>query len=170
MERIVVSADTSNTSDADSCPTSIQVWGKEYGKPNYYLLYDETQQTTPGKATTRIDAIASTYHGCEIVVENAASGFGIIESLKKKHPGVFAFNPAKFGGKEKRAESILYLWEAGNIFLPDNEYIRAHYLTEIVSFPKGEFKDRVDSCSQALIWMTRGEKRISAGYVDVPVY
>lgn len=170
MERIVVSADTSNTSDADSCPTSIQVWGKEYGKPNYYLLYDETQLTTPGKATARIDAIATMYQGCEIVIENAASGFGIIESIKEKHPGVFAFNPAKYGGKEKRAESILYLWEAGNIFLPDSEYVRAHYLTEIVSFPLGEYKDRIDSMSQALIWMTRGGKRHTGQSMDVPIF
>ena len=167
IERIIVSADTSNTSDADSCPTSIQVWGKAYAEPNYYLLYDETQLTTPGKALTRIDAIARMYLGCQIVVENAASGFGIIEALKKSHPGVFAFNPAKFGGKEKRAQSILYLWEAGNVFLPDSEYIRAHYLTEIIAFPTGEFKDRVDSMSQALIWMTRGERGGGARSTDV---
>ncbi len=166
MEMIIVSADTSNTSDAESCPTSIQAWGKETGAPNFYLLYDETTQMTPGKGQTRIDAIANMYPGCQIVVENAASGFGIIEGLKKKHFGVFAFNPAKFGGKEKRAETILYIWEAGNIFLPDNEYTRAHYLTEIVAFPNGEFKDRVDSMSQALIWMTRGSQGMGMRSAD----
>ena len=170
MERIIVSADTSNTSDAQSCPTSIQAWGKELGRPNFYLLYDETRQMTPGLALIRIDAIAGAYPGCQILVENAASGFGIIEALKKKHEGVFSFNPAKFGGKEKRAETILYLWEAGNIFLPETEYTRSHYLTEIVAFPKGEFKDRVDSMSQALIWHTRIGHSGNAMLFDAPVY
>jgi predicted phage terminase large subunit-like protein len=168
MERIIVSADTSNTSDADSCPTSIQIWGKAAGAPAYYLLYDETTQMTPGRGLTRIDALSNMYPRCQIVVENAASGFGIIEALKKRHAGVFAFNPQKFGGKEKRAESILYLWEAGNVFLPDTEYARSQYLTEIIAFPTGEFNDRVDSMSQALIWMTRGQHADGGRVCDPP--
>jgi predicted phage terminase large subunit-like protein len=154
FSRIIVSADTANEDKSTSCPVSIQVWGES--RPNFYLLYDETKQMSPMSTTSRISAIATLYPGSIILVENAASGFGVIEALKLKHYGVFAFPPQQYGGKEKRAESILYLWEAGNVYLPDSQHVRTIYLPEILAFPVGEYKDRVDAMSQALIWFTRG--------------
>lgn len=169
FSRIIVSADTANEDNDDSCPVSIQVWAE--ARPDFYLLYDETKQMSPLTTTARIGAIASMYPGCQILVEHAASGFGVIEALKQRFPGVFAFPPQQYGGKEKRAESIRYLWEAGNIFLPESQHIRCEYLPEIIAFPMGEYKDRIDAMSQALIWMTRGAhvglKPITS---NIPVY
>jgi phage terminase large subunit-like protein len=153
FDRILVSADTANTDLTSSCPVSIQVWAEKI--PDYYLLYDETVQMSPKTTETRIGAIANMYPGSQIVVEWAASGFGCIEGLKKTHSGVFAFDPRKYGGKEKRADSIRYLWESGNVFIPDNEYMRTQYLPEIYVFPNGKYMDRVDSMAQALIFFTR---------------
>jgi len=154
FSRIIVSADTANEAKFTSCPVSIQVWAE--AKPCFYLLYDETKQMSPLSTTNRISAIATMYPGSMVLIENAASGFGVIEALKLKHYGVFAFPPQQYGGKEKRAESILYLWEAGNVYLPDSQHMRTVYLPEILAFPVGEYKDRVDAMSQALIWLTRG--------------
>jgi predicted phage terminase large subunit-like protein len=169
FSRIIVSADTAQTDNKDSCPASIQVWGE--ARPNFYLLYDETRLMSPGMTAARIGAIAKMYPGSQILIENAASGFGIIEELKKTFFGVFPFPPQQYGGKEKRAESILYLWESGNVFLPESQHIRTVYLPEIVSFPLGEYKDRVDAMSQALIWLTRGSHKGAAPLPSgIPIY
>jgi predicted phage terminase large subunit-like protein len=151
--RVLLSADTANTDLATSCPVSMQVWGE--AKPNYYLLYDETMIMSQLDTETRIQAIGKLYPGIITVIELAASGFGIYASLKNKIAPIFGFPPAKFGGKEARADSISPLWQAGNIFLPATQYIKVHYLPEILAFPNGEYVDRVDAMSQALLFFTQ---------------
>jgi predicted phage terminase large subunit-like protein len=101
--------------------------------------------------------------GCFIIVENAASGFGIIETLKLSRSLVFPFNPGAYGGKEKRAEMVTGYWEGGNVFLPEISYMHSEYLPEITAFPKGSYRDRVDAMSMALIWLTRGAHAEGAG-------
>jgi predicted phage terminase large subunit-like protein len=151
--RVLLSADTANTDLETSCPVSMQVWGE--AKPNYYLLYDETMIMSQLDTETRIQAIAKLYPGIITVIELASSGFGIYASLKKKMSPIFAFPPGRFGGKEARADSISPLWQAGNIFLPATQYIKVHYLPEILAFPNGEYVDRVDAMSQALLFFTQ---------------
>ena len=157
FDTIILSVDASFTDADTSCPASIQVWGR--AKPNYFLLYDETQRMGAMQTLTRINAIAAVYPGCHIVVESAANGYFVIQELKKTHSGVFAFNPARYGGKEQRADSITYLCEAGNVFIPDTNYIHEEWLPEILMFPNGKYKDRVDSFSMALLYFTRSETK-----------
>lgn len=169
FNRIVLSCDTANTDLSTSCPVSLQVWGD--AMPRYYLLYDETQIISQIETKARIIAISKMYPQCQVVIELAASGFGIFAEIRNQVPGVFAFPPGQYGGKEARADSIVYLWQAGNIFLPDTQYIKVKYLPELLAFPNGKYKDRVDAMSQALIFMTRGEhKGLHAVSSKIPVY
>jgi predicted phage terminase large subunit-like protein len=155
FDSIVVSVDASFTDADSSCPASIQVWGR--AKPNYYLLYDETKKMGAMETANRTEAIAKIYRGCQIVVESAANGYFVIESLKKKLSGVFGFDPRRYGGKEKRADSISYLCESGNVFIPEKNYYHSSWLPEILMFPNGKYVDRIDSMVQALLWFTRAE-------------
>ena len=155
MEFVCVSADTANTAMKDSCPVSIQTWAKELDKPNFYLMGDETEVMSILRTEMRIGAIGEMNPGCFRLIEWAASGYSVIENLKRKYPLVYAFNPQKYGGKEKRAEAASRYWESGNVFLLDNSYYRSVWLPEILSFPRGTFKDRVDAMSQFLLWANR---------------
>jgi predicted phage terminase large subunit-like protein len=137
---------------------SIQTWAKERGAPNFYLLGDETDVMSILSTEKRIIATAAVNPGCVIVIEREASGYTILENLKKKFPLVFGFDPRKYGGKEKRAEMVSRYWEAGNVFVLNNEYYKSRYIPEIIDFPNGPFKDRVDAMSQALIWINREEQ------------
>jgi predicted phage terminase large subunit-like protein len=157
FDSILVSIDASFTDADSSCPASMQVWGR--AMPNYYLLYDETEKMSAMTTGNRALAIAQQYPGCRVVVESAANGFFVIEFLKKSLSGVFGFDPRRYGGKEARADSITYLCEAGNVFLPDTNYIKSRWLPEILMFPNGQYKDRVDAMVQALIWFNRAEPR-----------
>ena len=176
FSRIGVFADTANTNQATSCPVSIQVWGQ--AGPNFYLVQDETAIMSIKSTEKRIMFYANMLPGCYIVVENASSGFSILETLKLYYGQVFGFNPGSYGGKEKRAESIAGYWEGGNVFLPDlrttrepktdlerkaENHMHAEYLPEITAFPEGQFRDRVDCMSMALIFFSRGAHAAGSG-------
>jgi predicted phage terminase large subunit-like protein len=152
LQQVIVSVDASNSDAKDSCPASIQVWG--YARPNAFMLYDYTERLSAIKTSNEIERIAKMYPGCILVIEKAANGFFIIEHLKQRY-AVYEFLPAKFGGKEVRAEMVAPLWETGNIFIADNPHNRTVYMDEITSFPNSPFKDRVDAMSQALLYFTR---------------
>jgi len=152
LEQIAISVDTSSSDKVTACPTSIQVWA--YKRPNYYLLYDYTEILSPLHQETAIRRIARQYPGCRLVIENTASGFFLIEKLGLEF-SVYPFNPSKFGGKEARADMIVYLWENGNVYLYDTQYTHNIYLPEILIFPNQERKDRVDAMAQGLIYFTR---------------
>jgi predicted phage terminase large subunit-like protein len=163
FEIIVISADTAQTFTKDSCPCSIQSWGKEAGKPNYYLLADDTEIMSILTTEKRIGAMAAHYPGCAIVIEYAASGFAVLEVLKSKYPLVFPFSPQKYGGKEKRAEAVSRYFESGNVFIPDNSYYRSTWLPEILAFPRGTYADRCDAMSQAILWLTTDARALNSG-------
>lgn len=152
MSEIVISVDASFTSDASSCPASIQAWG--HARPNFYMLHDFTARMGALETGQAIERIAKIFPGCIIVIEKAANGYFLIETLKKKYP-VFPFDPKRFGGKEQRAESVGLLWQTGNVFILDTPQHKKDYITEIMAFPNSEFKDRCDAMSQCLIYFTR---------------
>ena len=152
FERIIISVDASFTDAKESCPASIQVWGKQ--GPNFYMIYDLTRRMGAIETANAIERTAKIYPGCITVVEKAANGYFIIEKIKNKLQ-VFEFDPKRYGGKEVRAEMVAPLWETGNVFIYDNIYNRTYYLPEILTFPNSALKDRVDAMSQALLYFTR---------------
>jgi predicted phage terminase large subunit-like protein len=152
FDKIILSVDASFTDNKESCPASIQAWGKR--GPNFYMLYDLTRRMGAIETAQAIERTAKNYPGCIVVVEKAANGYFIIEHIKNKLP-VYEFDPKRYGGKEIRAEMVAALWETGNVFIYDNSYNRMYYLPEILTFPNSAMKDRVDAMSQALLYYTR---------------
>ena len=86
------------------------------------------------------------------LIEDKANGPAVISMMQSELVGLIAVNPE--GGKESRANAVSYLFQAGNVLLPDPEAVRwvKDYTSELQSFPRGEFQDQVDMTSQALIW------------------
>lgn len=87
------------------------------------------------------------------VVENKANGPAIVNTLKKKIPGMVEFNPK--GSKEERAMSVTPYFEAGNIHFPDPE---THpwvndLIKDLLMFPKGTYKDTVDALVQGILYL-----------------
>jgi phage terminase large subunit-like protein len=58
------------------------------------------------------------------------------------------------GDKLARAESISAQFVAGNVFLPENAPWLALFEEEMMNFPSSQFKDQVDSMTQALKYMS----------------
>jgi phage terminase large subunit-like protein len=77
----------------------------------------------------------------------------IIDSLSKYYR-VYPFIPNRYGGKEIRASNVSSLYWQGFVHVKDTPYMRTKFLQEFLEFPAGS-KDRVDSASQALIYLTQ---------------
>jgi len=81
-------------------------------------------------------------------VEDKANGSAIIDSLKKEIPGIIPIEP--HGSKVERASAVAPLFEAGNVYLPENASYTADYVDEMTKFPKAAHDDQVDSTTMAL--------------------
>jgi predicted phage terminase large subunit-like protein len=94
------------------------------------------------------------------IIENKANGPAIESDLETEIPGIVLFDPK--GDKYQRAERVLPLCLAGNVYLPADEVApwAKEALQEIIAFPRGADDDRVDVLSMGLGWfMERDAQR-----------
>ncbi len=132
-----------------------QVWGRKGA--NKYLL-DQVRDRMDFPTTKRafLNLSAKWPEAHLKLVEDTANGPAIIASLKTTVAGIVA-EPVK-GSKAARAAAVTPTVEAGNVFLPDPEYLpdAASWVGDFVhehSRFTGEgdaHDDQVDACSQAL--------------------
>ncbi len=122
---------------------------------NIYLLHIERGKMDFPKTLKKVLAL-NTYCRLrwgsikETLIEDKANGSGIISSIKDTIQGVIPINPS--GSKEARLANTAPLFEAGNIWIPEDseyEWVKP-YIEELVTFPMAEFDDQADSTSQAL--------------------
>jgi predicted phage terminase large subunit-like protein len=95
----------------------------------------------------------------EKCIEEAANGYAVIQVLRTEIPGIIPISPTGYGSKESRASAISYLWEAGNVYVPDDRPWSDEFVEECVTFPNGVYKDQVDTMSQAL-YRLRGKQTL----------
>jgi len=84
------------------------------------------------------------------LVEDKANGPAVISALRLKVRGLLPVKPQ--GGKLSRAQAILPLVAAGNVWLPNPQeqpWVE-HFLAEASAFPVGAHDDQVDAMSQGL--------------------
>ena len=127
-----------------------QVWARK-GADKYLIdeVHERVNFTEAAEAIRRLSA--KWPQARTKIIENKANGPAIISALKSEIAGLIAWEPD--GSKESRAISVSGEVEAGNIWLPHptiapwvNDFIE-----ECATFPKSDYKDRVDSMVQALL-------------------
>lgn len=137
------------------------VWGKVGG--NYYLLdlvWEKLDFVGQIRAMLRLTNKWPEAYGK--VVEDKANGPAVISALSRKVPGIIGYTPRE--GKEGRAYAVSPLFEAGNVFIPEqspeNPWVN-DYVDELTSFPNAPHDDAVDSTTQALLhFMKEGGRGI----------
>jgi predicted phage terminase large subunit-like protein len=85
---------------------------------------------------------------CKILIEEAANGAAVVETLSGLIPGVEAVPPR--GSKEARAHASTIVFSNGNVYLPgapEDEAMVERYIQEFVRFPVGSNDDQVDATS-----------------------
>lgn len=149
---LIQSWDMSFTKSEGSAKVAGFVMGRSGGDIYIHdLVNDKMAFTESVSAVRRLTAKWPKARGK--VIENKANGPALVDLLKKEIPGMVEFNPR--GSKEERAISVTPYFEAGNIYFPDP---KAHpwvhdLIEELVTFPRGKYKDAVDALVQGILYL-----------------
>lgn len=131
-----------------------QVWGL-IGK-HKYLLHMTREQMGFSDSLAAIRAMNSLYPAQKILIEQAANGVAVIETLRSEiGDRLVAVRPD--GGKSDRAYAVVPQFERGEVWLPDPDncvWVKP-LLKEMERFPQSNSDDCVDSMTQALRWLDR---------------
>jgi predicted phage terminase large subunit-like protein len=149
FDRVIQSWDMAFKETTDSDYVVGQVWA---AKGTRIYLLDQTRERMDFARTLQaVQALSHRWPTATLkLVEDKANGPAVISALRRKVRGLVAVKPQ--GGKLSRAQAILPLVEAGNVWLPDpreQPWVEA-FLAEARSFPVGAHDDQVDAMSQAL--------------------
>ena len=99
--------------------------------------------------------LATEWQTSAILIEDAASGTQLLQTLRAEQPRGVPFPIARKseGDKRSRMSGISAQIEAGHVMLPQEAQWLAEFKAEILSFPNGRFDDQADALSQLLIWV-----------------
>lgn len=152
-DEMLISFDMSFKDTKGSDYVAGQVWARRGA--NAYLLDQVHKRLGFTDTVTAFAALAAKWpQASRKLVEQAANGFAVIDSLKDKIPGIVPVKPRE--SKYARASAVSPFIESGNAFLPapDVALFDAEALVdEAASFPNGAHDDQVDAGSQALAEM-----------------
>lgn len=98
-----------------------------------------------------------------ILIEDAANGPAVLDTLKKDIPNIISVSPE--GGKQARANAVQGRFEARQIYLPtpfsragesrpDRTWVE-DLVTTCAAFPKGTYDDDVDALTQLIIYLAK---------------
>ena len=136
-----------------------QVWG--IVESNKYLLHMTREQIGFSDTLAAIRAMDSKHRASKILIESAANGAAVIETLRVEiGDRLIAIRPD--GGKADRAYAVVPQFERGEVWLPepDTSLWVNPLLKEMESFPQSNSDDCVDAMTQALRWMDRTLRNI----------
>jgi len=149
FDRVILTCDPSGKPGQHNDFTAITVAGKK-GR-EFYLLDIRRGHWTILQMIEQIVALAREYAADLVVVEDTASGMGLIPLLQEKSPlNIAGRHPC--GDKVSRLCQHLGTFEAGRILLPEEAPWLADFEHEILAFPRGRYDDQVDALLLLLDW------------------
>jgi predicted phage terminase large subunit-like protein len=105
-----------------------------------------------------------------ILIEAKATGMPLTQELRQLGIPVVTYTPSKGNDKHVRVNSVAPLFEAGQVWAPDERWAE-EVIEECAAFPYGEHDDLVDSTTQALLRFRQGNFiSLESDYVDEPRY
>lgn len=150
MDRIMLSVDCTFTKSA----TSDYVVGTVIGQSqNYYYIIDMDREKRDISETIKMMLrMSNRYRLDGTIIELAANGHAIYQTMHQRIPGLIGFKPAG-NSKEGRAAGIVPIVEAGNVFLPQHAPWLDVFINEFSLFPAAKNDDIVDSVTQCINYM-----------------
>jgi predicted phage terminase large subunit-like protein len=156
VDKALLSIDCAFKDKKDSDYVTMGVWGKWGAEA--FLVYQVWARLNFTDTCTALARVWHLFPDCYTkLVEDKANGTAVIDSLKKKVPGMVPIVPVQH--KRARAEAVSPFIRAGNVHLPTaalaamNQEISFDveaFIQESTSFPNAAHDDQVDQASQAL--------------------
>jgi len=161
--RLIFSLDTAFKVGESNDYSVLAVWAE--AQAGYYLLDLVRERLDFPALKSRVVAKAAYWRPHAVLIEDAASGQSLIQSLRVETS--LPLLPVKpLGDKESRASAVSPLFESGRVHVPQSAPWLSDYIDELISFPASPHDDQVDVSTQALAW-PRGERR-EYGYQPIP--
>lgn len=142
-----ISVDATFKDKEESDYVVFQSWGVGNDN-NHYLLDQMRGKYSFTKTVEMLDVFIMVHKPNGILIEDAANGPAIINTLENKFNGIIPITPQ--GSKESRARAVTPMFEAGNVFLPKHEAYLPEFKREMLEFPHGKNDDQVDAATQYL--------------------
>ena len=149
-DELVISVDAAFKDTKSSDYVVMQVWARR-GASVYLLDQVRKRLSFTDTLTAFLAMVARWPQATRKLIESAANGVAVIDSLKAKIPGIVPVTPRE--SKYARASAVSPFIEAGNVFLPVAEialFDAEALIDEAAGFPNAAHDDQVDATSQAL--------------------
>jgi predicted phage terminase large subunit-like protein len=132
-----------------------------------YMLHVERGHWTVLEMQRRIEALAGQWEATHIIVEDTASGMGLIQLLKEQ-TRLPVIGQHSTDDKETRMSRHEGRFEAGRILLPAEAIWLADFEGELLAFPSGRYDDQVDALMLCLDWFSKNEYRLPPSDWPIP--
>jgi predicted phage terminase large subunit-like protein len=132
-----------------------------------YLLHVERGHWSVLEMQKRITARASQWEATHIIIEDTASGMGLIQLLKEQ-TRLPVIGQHSTDNKETRLSRHEGRFEAGRILLPVEAPWLADFENELLAFPSGRYDDQVDALLLCLDWFSKNEYRLPPSSWPIP--
>jgi predicted phage terminase large subunit-like protein len=147
----VISVDPTFTGGERSDLMAIEVWGFDSG--HCYCYHSEAVKRGFTDAYEAIKRIRTMWPATHIIIEASANGHALQETLDKVLPGVMKEPASK--SKENRARAASHYFTAGRVHFDKKATWYEDKARDLIRFPGGVHDDRVDTTSQAVLWLFR---------------
>lgn len=161
--RLLASIDCTFKDASNSDFVALTIWGQR--AEGLYLL-DITHRRMGFTATvTAIEGAWQRWRFAELLVEDAANGPAVIDTLKRSAAGYSIRAVRPLGGKAARANAAAPQFEQGRVWLPQGAPWLRTYVDQLLAFPSAAHDDLVDSTTQAINYVAgTGPMKVSTAH------
>jgi predicted phage terminase large subunit-like protein len=165
FRRLVLSCDPAGKDGPRNDYTAITVCGVQ--DKTIHLLQVTRGHWTVMQMRDRIVALVREWQADLAIVEDTASGMGLIQLLQERSLNVIGRRSKD--DKETRLARHQGRFEAGRILLPKESPWLAEFESELLAFPNDRHDDQVDALLLFLDWLAENERYTGSGVVCAPL-
>ena len=156
FDYIFQSWDTANKV-TELCDFSVcTTWGKKGN--DLYLLHVYRKRLDYPTLKRAVVEQSRLWGATVVIIEDRASGTQAIQELRYEGiHSIQSYQPGPNNDKIMRMFACCNFIEKGWLYLPQEADWLTEYMNELTVFPNGKYDDQVDSTSQALDWIRRGD-------------
>jgi predicted phage terminase large subunit-like protein len=149
FDRVIQSWDTGNLTTEESAYSVCTTWGVK--QLDFFLLDVFRQKLAYPDLKRAVKDQRARHTPALILIERGASGLPLIQELEREKLPVKGIDPE--GSKRDRLRAQVPAFSSGRVHLPAQAAWLTAYVEELTAFPNSDYKDQVDSTSQALAWL-----------------
>lgn len=148
FNRVIASLDAAFKAGSSSDFAALTVWGQD--SSGLWLLDVVNRRMSFTDTLAAIAASWQRHQFSELLVEDAANGPAIVDTLRQQARGFLIRSVRPLGGKAARANAAAPQYEQGRVWHPRTAHWLQGFEDQLLGFPSAAHDDMVDSATQLL--------------------